>query len=153
AWWTALMLRGVLPAIFAVAMGLLVGAVQRGDPFTGPLALVGAVFVTLQVLSPVHQAIGANLGSRTASWLYDELTMACVRPPGMGHLESPALTSDLTMARDFDLGITGPPMSISMNFIASGLVEMFGGLASAIVLGAYAWWAALLLVGAWAATH
>src|SRR5262249_52619121 len=101
----------------------------------------------------LHQALGANLGSRTAAWLYDELTIACVAPPGMGHLEDPSLTSDLTMARDFDLGITGPPMAISMDFIASGLVEAMGGLASACVLAAYSWWAALLLGGAWLATH
>ena len=29
----------------------------------------------------------------------------------MGHLEDPTLTSDLTVARDFDLGMTGPPLS------------------------------------------
>ena len=40
--------------------------------------------------------------------VYDQLTWACVGPPGMGHLEDPRLTSDLTMARDFDLSITGP---------------------------------------------
>src|SRR5712691_8217933 len=105
-WWTVLMLRGVLPALFAVAMGVLVGAVQRGDPLTGPLALVAAVFIPLQILSPIHHALGANLGSRTAAYLYDRLTIACVRPPGMGHLENPKLTTDLTAARDFDLGIT-----------------------------------------------
>src|SRR5258706_4481240 len=71
----------------------------------------------------------------------------------MGHLEDPRLTTDLTMARDFDLGISGPPMSISMDFIASGFVEMVGGLASAAVLVASAWWAPLLLAGAWLATH
>jgi ATP-binding cassette, subfamily B, bacterial len=57
------------------------------------------------------------------------------------------------MARDFDLGISGPPMSISMDFIAGGLVEMIGGLASAAVLAAYSWWAPFLLVVAWLATH
>jgi ABC-type multidrug transport system fused ATPase/permease subunit len=40
-----------------------------------------------------------------------------------------------------------------MDFIASGLVEMIGGLASAVVLAAYAWWAPLVLGGAWLATH
>jgi ABC-type multidrug transport system fused ATPase/permease subunit len=153
AWWTALILRAVLPAFFAIAMGGLIGAVERGDSLVAPLATVGTLFVMLQVLSPLHQAIGANLGSRTAAWLYDELTGACVGPPGMGHLENPALTSDLTMARDFDLGISGPPLAISMDFIASGLIEMLGGIASALVLAAYAWWAPLLLVGAWAGTH
>jgi ABC-type multidrug transport system fused ATPase/permease subunit len=153
AWWTVLVLRGLLPAAFAVAMGALVGAVQRGEALGAPLTLVGVVFVLLQVLSPIHLALGANLGSRTAAWLYDQLGTACVRPPGMGHLEDPGLTADLTMARDFDLGISGPPLSISMDFIASGLVELLGGLASVALLAAYAWWAPLLLGGAWLATH
>jgi ATP-binding cassette subfamily B protein len=152
-WWTALVLRGILPAAFAIAMGVLVGAVQRGDALAGPLALAGAIFVLLQVLSPIHQAISANLGDRTAAWLYDRLTEACVRPPGMGHLEDPALTSDLTVARDFDLGMTGPPLSISMDFIASGMVEMIGGAASAVILARYALWAPIVLGGAWLATH
>jgi ABC-type multidrug transport system fused ATPase/permease subunit len=153
AWWVVLCLRGILPALFAVVAGVLVGAVQRGDSLVGPLALVAVVFVALQVLSPIHRAIGANLGSRTAAWLYDRLTSACVHPAGMGHLESSKLTSDLAMARDFDLGITGPPLSFAMDFIASGLVEMVAGLASAAVLAGYAWWAPIVLAGAWLATH
>jgi ATP-binding cassette, subfamily B, bacterial len=153
AWWTVLLLRGILPAAFAIAMGVLVGAVQRGHPLAGPLAFAGAIFVVLQVLSPIHQALSANLGDRTAAWLYDRLTEACVRPPGIGHLEDPTLTSDLTVARDFDLGMTGPPLSISMDFIATGLVEMTGGVASAVILARYAWWAPLLLAGAWLGTH
>ena len=64
-WWTLLILRGLLPALFALAMGALVGAVERHEPLTPQLAIVGVVFVLLQVLAPIHQAIGANLGSRT----------------------------------------------------------------------------------------
>ena len=153
AWWSVLVLRGLLPAGFAVALGALVGAVQHGAPLAAPLALAGGVFVLLQVLAPLHQAMSGNLGSRMAARLYDELTQACVGPPGMGHLEDPRLTTDLTMARDFDLGISGPPLNLSMGFIASGLVEMVGGLASALLLAGYAWWAPLVLAGAWLATH
>ncbi len=152
-WWVVLVLRGVLPALFAIAMGLLVGAVQRGDNLAVPLTLVGSVFGLLQVLPPIHQAVSANLGDRTAAWLYDRLIEACVRPPGMAHLEDPRLTTDLTIARDFDLGMTGPPLSISMDFIAGGLVEMIGGVACTVVLFAYAWWAPIVLGGAWLATH
>ena len=152
-WWALLLLRGTLPAVFAIAMGALVGAVQHGDSLAAPLVAVGVVFVLLQVLVPVHLAVSLNLGDRTAAWLYDRLTEACVAPPGMGHLEDPALTTDLTVARDFDLGMTGPPLSMSMDFISGGLVELVGGLASAVVLAAYAWWAPLLLGGAWLATH
>ena len=153
AWWTTLLLRGILPAAFAVAMGLLIGAIRAGHSLSSPLALVGTIFVLLQVLSPLHQVISSNLGDRTAAWLYDRLTEACVRPPGIGHLEDPTLTSDLTVARDFDLGMTGPPLSISMDFIANGMVEMIGGLASALILAGYRWWAPLVLAGAWLATH
>src|SRR5260370_5511835 len=153
AWWTVLLLRGLLPAAFAIAMGVLIGAVQQGHSLGGPLAFAGTVFVLLQVLKPIHTAVSANLGDRTAAWLYDRLTDACGRPPGMGHLEDPRLTNDLTVARDFDTGMTGPPLSISMDFIASGLVEMIGGLSCACVLAAYTWWAPLVLAGAWLATH
>jgi ATP-binding cassette, subfamily B, bacterial len=153
AWWSVLLLRGMLPAAFAIAMGVLVAAVQRGHSLAAPLTLAGAIFVLLQVLNPIHQALSANLGDRTAAWLYDRLTEACVRPPGIGHLEDATLTSDLTVARDFDLAMTGPPLSISMDFIASGLVEMTGGVASAVILARYSWWAPLLLAGAWMATH
>ena len=152
-WWIVLVLRGLLPAVFAIAMGTLVGAIERGDSLAGGLTLVGVVFVLLQILAPIHQALSANLGDRTAAWLYDRLTAACARPPGLAHLEDPKLTSDLTVARDFDLGITGPPLFISMDFIAGSLVEMIGGLASAVVLAVYAWWAPVLLAGAWLATH
>ena len=153
AWWFILVLRGVLPALFAIAMGALVEAVQQGATLGTPLALAAVVFLLFQVLPPLHQAAGANLGDRTAAWLYDRLTGACVEPPGMGHLEDPALTNDLSMARDFDLGMTGPPLSVSVDFIAAGLIELIGGLACACVLFGYAWWAPLLLGGAWVATH
>ncbi|HEX9188878.1 MAG TPA: ABC transporter ATP-binding protein [Vicinamibacteria bacterium] len=148
-----LLLRGLLPAGFAVAMGVLVGAVERGETLAGPLAAAGAAFVLVQVLAPVHQAVSANLGSRVAAWLNDRLTEACVRPPGIGHLEDPALASDLTVAREFDLGMTGPPMHMNLAFIAADLVQTVVGLASAAVLFAYAWWAPPLLAGAWVLAH
>jgi len=152
-WWLAVALRGTLPAAFAIAMGVLVGAVQQQRPLAFPLALAGSVFVLLQILAPVQTAISANLGDRTAAWLYDRLTEACVRPPGIAHLEDPAFTADLTLARDFDLGATGPPLSFAMDFIAGGLIEMVGGVSCAAVLFAYSWWAPIVLAGAWMLTH
>ena len=152
-WYAILFLRGVLPVVLAIAMGALVRSVQRGGNLTDSLWFVGAVFVLLQVLTPIHIAVCSNLGDRTAAWLYDRLTEACVRPPGMGHLEDPSLTGDLSVARDFDMGMMGPPLFISMDFIASGLVEIIVGITSAIVLAWFSWWAPLLLAGAWFATH
>src|SRR5690349_10388471 len=103
AWWGVVLLHGILPAVFAVTMGVLVTAVQRGEPLAGPLTAVGTVFVLLQVLTPIQTAVSHNLGDRMAAQLYERLTDACVRPEGMAHLEDPALAGDLTVARDFDL--------------------------------------------------
>jgi ABC-type multidrug transport system fused ATPase/permease subunit len=153
AWWVVLIARGILPALFAIATGVLVGAVQGGRGLAGPLTFAGVTFVALQVLSPVHTALSGALGARTASWLNDELATATVRPPGLGHLEDQELTTDLTVARDFDLGIQGPPLSLSMDFIAGGLVELLGGLAAALVLAGFHWWAPLVLAGGWLSTH
>lgn len=152
-WWLLLVALGVLPALLAVALGEVVGAVQQGQPLAEPLAFLGVTFFALQVLAPLHAQIGTNLGSRTSAHLYDRLMVATLSPPGMAHLERPDLTEDLTLARDFDQGITGPPMSISMGFIAGGLVSIVAGLASATVLFDYHWWAPWLVGGAWASTH
>ena len=138
-WWVVLVAQGVLPAIFAIATGVLVSAVQGGRDLTGSLIFAGTVFVLLQVLAPVHTAISANLGDTMSAWLNDRLGTATVAPPGIGHLEDETFNTDLTVARDFDLGMTGPPLSISMDFIASGLMEMLIGVVSAAILAAYAW--------------
>jgi ATP-binding cassette, subfamily B, bacterial len=153
AWWSLLTLRGLLPAGFSITTGVLVAAVQHHARLAGPLALVGALFILLQVLGPLHTAFSANLGDRTAAWLYDELTGACVAVPGIGHLEDPELAADLQVARDFDRGMTGPPLSVSMDFIATGLVDMVAGFAQAAVLFGFAFWAPPVLAAAWLATH
>ncbi|MBO0836341.1 MAG: ABC transporter ATP-binding protein, partial [Actinobacteria bacterium] len=128
-WWSLLGLRGLLPAGFSIATGVLVAAIQHRTSLAIPLVIVGLVFVLLQVLGPLHTAVSANLGDRTAAWLYDELTEACISVPGIGHLEDPGLAADLQVARDFDRGMTGPPLSTSMDFIAAGLADLLAGLA------------------------
>lgn len=153
AWWTLVLAAGVLPAVFAVATGLTVGAVERGGSLVEPLLLTGVVFVAMQVVTPLLTAVSLNLGSLVSAWLNERLIHSCVGPPGIGHLEDADLTEDLTVAREFDRGLTGPPMSMNVDFTATGLVGLVAGAASAVVLAGFAWWASLLLVLAWTSTH
>jgi len=153
AWWVLIALRGIAPAVMSLAFGWLVSAITRDVSLAGPLALVGATFALTLVVQPLHQVVSSNLGSRMAAHLYDRMTAACVAPPGIGHLERPELAHDLALARDFDLGMTGPPLDISMDFIAGGLVQLVVGLAAAVLLFAFAWWAPLVLGAAWGSTH
>jgi ATP-binding cassette subfamily B protein len=152
-WWIGLVARGALPALIAVTSGWLIAAVTDGTALTGPLIAMAVVFIASQVVGPLHEALGYDLGNRTATSLNDRLMAATLDPPGVAHLERADLADDLSMARDFDLGITGPPLSYSMNFIADGLVGLVTGISSAIVLAYYGWWQALVLVVAWSSTH
>jgi ATP-binding cassette subfamily B protein len=153
AWWALVVLRGLLPAAFVVAMGGLVSAVQHGDSLALPLTLVGVVFIALQALGPVHDAVSSNLGAQTSAWLHDQLMYACVRPPGLGHLERADLADDLSSAREFDMGISGPGLVASMPNIGGGFASFAGGVAQVLLLFGYRWWAPLLLGLAWGSTH
>ena len=152
-WWSLVLLRALLAPATAIAMGVLIAAVQADDDLIVPLIVVGAVFFIALSIGPLQQAVSLNLGSHTAGWMRRELTRASIAPVGIAHLEHPELKSDLTIAQDFDRGISGPPLSISMGFIANGLGAMLGGAAAALLLFGFAWWAPLLLAGGWLGTQ
>ena len=152
-WWTMIVLRGVTPALASVAFGWLVAEITNGASLAAPLVAVGVTFFVMVVSQPLHQAVSANLGSRLAAHLYDQLLDVCTRPAGIAHLERADLTTDLTMARDFDLGMMGPPLDLSMDFISSGLVDLVVGASAAVLLLWFEWWAAPVLLAAWIATH
>ena len=69
-WWALAILRALLPAVLIVATGLLIGAVDAGDPIGARLTLVAVCFVLTQVLSPIHDAVSTNLGARVAGLLH-----------------------------------------------------------------------------------
>jgi ATP-binding cassette, subfamily B, bacterial len=152
-WWALVALRGAVPAAVTLTFGWLVAAVTDGEPLGAPLIGLGACFAASLVIVPVHQLVSSNLGSRVSEHLTGSLEAVCSGPHGLAHLERADLIDDLTMARDFDLGIMGPPLDIAMDFTAQGLVAISIGLAAAVLLFPLAWWAPILLLAAWAATH
>jgi ABC-type transport system involved in cytochrome bd biosynthesis fused ATPase/permease subunit len=153
AWWVLVALRGLLPAAFALAMGWLVSGVQDGDPLGPGLALVGVLFVAQQVTGPIHDALSTNLGARLSNWLQERLLDACNGHPGLAHLESPALADRLSMARDFDHGLSGPNITTAMPYIGGGFAALAAGGAQALLLGGYRWWAPVVVGGGWLSTH
>src|SRR6516165_3160585 len=90
-WWLLVLLRGALPAVFVLAMGATVNAVQHHHSLVLPLTAIGISFIAMQALGPVHDAVSANLGAQFSAWLHDRLMLACIGPPGLGHLERPDL--------------------------------------------------------------
>jgi ABC-type transport system involved in cytochrome bd biosynthesis fused ATPase/permease subunit len=152
-WWALIAASALLPAVFAVTMGALASSVEAGRSLTTPLAVAGGVFLAMNALAPVHEVAGSNLGDRVADWLHDKLARACVDPPGLAHLERRDLADDLTVARDFDLGISSPPLRASIAQIGSGFGTMGAGLVQTLLLAGYRWWAPVVIGGAWISTH
>lgn len=97
-WWVLVALRAVLPSVLAVLTGTVVGAVAGRGSLVGPLVGIGLLFVALQLAAPLYAAVSANLGSRVSGWLFRQLTAAANAPPGIAHLEDPALAADATVA-------------------------------------------------------
>ena len=83
-WWLLIILSGVLPPIFAVLTGVLVGAVGRGSPLVGPLAATGLVFVLMLVVNPVLTAVSQNLGDQTSALLNQRLLRRASSRPASG---------------------------------------------------------------------
>jgi ABC-type multidrug transport system fused ATPase/permease subunit len=153
AWWGLILLRGLLPPAFTLAVGALVGAAQRHTDLGTPLIVAGVVFLGLNTLGPVQVAVSADVGARTALWLRGRLVRACAGPEGLRHLEDPALADDLTRARAFDTGMGGPMLIQSVPPIADGLSQLLAGLIQAVILAQYRWWAAVIVSAGWLSTH
>ncbi|MBB5895009.1 ABC transporter ATP-binding protein [Kutzneria kofuensis] len=149
AWWILLLAQAILPAAFAYTTGALISATEPTTPLIG----LATVFLLMQILAPLHAQVGTNLGDHLSSRLQDRLITAATGPAGIAHLESTALAGELAVARDFDLGISGPPLALSMGMIAGSLVEALAGAGQAILLATYHWWAGATLAVAWLATH
>jgi ATP-binding cassette, subfamily B, bacterial len=152
-WWGLVVVRSLVPAVLIVATGALVGAVSAAAGPGWSLPVVAAASVLVLVLSPIHDAVSANLGAQAGADLHRRLLRAAIEPPGVAHLEEPELADDFTLARDFDLGITAPPVRVCMPFVANGLVEVGSGICAGLILFWYQWWAPLVLIGGWLATH
>lgn len=151
AWWALLVLGAVLPSVFAVLTGRVVGALGGADgPRLVPeLVALGVCFLVMQVLPHADAVVSMSLGSRLADWLNDRLVRASVAPAGLAHLEDP----DLAAVRDVDRSMSGPPLYLAVYFMRGTLLRLLIGIVSAVVLAWYAWWATAVLLAVWASTH
>ncbi len=52
---------------------------------------MAAIFIAMNAIAPIHDALSADLGYRAGSWLHDRLIQSCVDPPGLNHLQRPDL--------------------------------------------------------------
>lgn len=151
-WLLIIVARAAFPVGFVVSLGLLVDKLGERS-VTGPFALLGFLFVATNLIPPLLNEASENLGDRLVGSYNERLIRAVSRPRGISHLERSDLAADVVDARDFDLALSGPPISVAMGFIANGLSQQVTGLGMSLVLLAYHWWAVPLMILAWGSTN
>ena len=108
-------LSGALLPLFMLATGALVGAVRAHHSPTFPLAVVVCVFVLERVLDPLREELGQALWRQVDQSLTERVMSAMARPPGLAHVEDPAVRDKLVQAQgtiqpdgSFELGVNIP---------------------------------------------
>ncbi|HEX2699772.1 MAG TPA: ABC transporter ATP-binding protein [Acidimicrobiales bacterium] len=152
----------LLPAAFIVATGALVGSVPQAvtDGFDSPvghrliatLLVVALIYVLQQALVALRSILASALGRRVTAHLQELVMAATLDPPGIGHLEDPAVLDRVSMAQGVGPSSTSGPGGVTPGSAVAGLVDQWGrriqGLAAMVIVARFRWWlGALLLVG------
>jgi ATP-binding cassette, subfamily B, bacterial len=150
------LLLGVLPVVFVVATGIMLGRVPAAVA-AGPDSaqwdslvqafLVGAVaFVAQQLLAPVVTLLRELAARRVDGRLFGDLMRSSLRSPGIGPLEDQATLDDLrNAARELEFGFQSPGQAVPGLL---GLIARYTSLTGyAVIIGvAFSWIAAAGLV-------
>lgn len=146
---------GLLPAAFALMTGALVGAlpsaVGAGLGSTGGrrvlalLLVISAVLVVGDILAAAQRVAASLLGARFTRDIRTRALAAMARPTGIAHLEDPALLARLALVLDGMRWDAGELVSGG----AVVLTRWSQGLAAAVLVATFNWWAAVLLASVW----
>jgi ABC-type multidrug transport system fused ATPase/permease subunit len=138
----AALLAGLLVPVLAIASGVLVDRLaQQGDPWAA-LAVIAGLFLLQRLLAPVQQIAGSALNRRVGEAVNQRVMRAMAMPPGLAHIEDPAVHDRMARALGSITGIT--PASAASRLGPVWRERLQGALSLAIV-AAWHWWGALLL--------
>jgi ATP-binding cassette, subfamily B, bacterial len=140
-------LSGLFSPAFTIAIGALVAAVADGEGAWLALAVVGALYLFEDLLGPIQQEIGNALARRINEQLSQRLMVALSKPPGLAHIEDPAMLDAIAKAQGTLVGVT-----------PGGAVSRLGGVwnlrlqgaLSLVIVGSWRWWAPIVLVPVYA---
>jgi ATP-binding cassette subfamily B protein len=140
---TCAAVAGLLAPAFTIATGALAGAVEGGRALLLPLLAVATVFTVQRLLGPIQQEVATTLARRVDEALTTRLMAALARPPGLAHLEDPAVLDAAARAQGALVGV--PPGRSATRFAGVWSQRLQGALSLAIVMS-WRWWGALVLL-------
>jgi len=138
---------GLLAPAFTIATGALVTVVTRGDGAWLALAIASALYLTQRLLAPIQQEIGNALTRRVDEALAERLMGALSGPPGLAHIEDPAMLDAVARAQGTLVGVTpggaAPRLGMVWNQRLQGAISLG-------IVGTWRWWAPLVLLPVYA---
>ena len=122
------MLQGVLLPLLMLATGALVGALNSSGSLVFWLCVIG-VFVTVQhLLDPFNAELGAMLWRRVDESLSQRVMRALATPPGLSHVEDPAVLDAAVQVEGALTGTTPGEAAAHLGFFVQTRVTAAGSL-------------------------
>ncbi|MBW3536436.1 MAG: ABC transporter ATP-binding protein/permease [Actinobacteria bacterium] len=147
-------LGALVPNLFAIATGLVVG--QVADGIAGGLSspagqrllwtavAAGGLFVLQELFGPLSLLASFPLGMKAEQRLADDVMRASLNPVGISHLEDPAILDSIQQARGIGAGGTGPTETVPA-LVALGTLRL-ASIGSAVIVATFNVWLAIALV-------
>ncbi len=147
-----LLVASILPAGLALASGVLVGRLSAGGEgvvaaSVPAVCAIGVLFLLQQLLPPIAAAVADDLGRAVQRKVTGRMLAIVQRPPSAEHLDDPRISATVQQIND-GLGGTGIRDALA-GALNIGIVRC-GAIVGGLILLAYRWWIALLLLAAYA---
>jgi ATP-binding cassette, subfamily B, bacterial len=147
AYFGSLVIAGLLPPAFTIATGALVSAVAAGGSAWGALAILSALYLAQRLVAPLQEEIGNALARRVDEGVTERMMLTLAEPPGLAHVEDPAMRDTIAKAQGTLIGVTPGGAAVPL---ADVWATRLHGAASLAIVGAWRWWAPLALLPVYA---
>jgi ATP-binding cassette, subfamily B, bacterial len=148
----------IMPNLVLIAAGHLVGSIPAaaasglgsaaGHRLVLALVVTGALYAAALVLGPVQSSLSSVVKWRLVYRTEDRLIAAVSGPPGIAHLEDPAVLDDLALAQGQLTGQMPADAPMTLAMVVSNRVS---GLFACLVLASWRWWLGLGMFVMWMA--
>ena len=148
----SILMGALLPTAFTLASGTLIGSIPgavrgglgsaAGHRLTVALIVMGAVYVAQLAVLPALNIGTAALTRRVDRALAERVMRAVLGPPGIGHLEDPALQDDVAKASGL---VGGQTPGNALNGLIGLWATRLTGVGAFVIVTRYHWWLAAVL--------
>lgn len=126
--------QGLLVPLLVLSTGALVGALTDGSSVTRQVAAVGTLFTLQRLLDPVANEVGAMLWRRVDESLSERVMRALAGPPGLSHIEDPAV---LDAAAQAEGALTGTTPGEAAAYLGSFVKDRVAAASALAIVAGY----------------